>query len=75
MHINRPVAMQMGQMGPNGSSNASNTSCPSLLFFDLAVCQPRQLVYAQPGFVVGRWYSVMMLAKDPWTKAERGTDN
>lgn len=32
MHINRPVAMQMGLMGPNGSNNASSASCSSLLF-------------------------------------------
>lgn len=31
MHINRPVAMQMGQMGPNGSNNATSASCSSLL--------------------------------------------
>lgn len=32
MHINRPVAVHMGQMGPNGSNNASSASSSSLLF-------------------------------------------
>lgn len=53
MHINRPVAMQMGQMGPNGSSNASSAIVLVPAFLDLAVSQPRKTIDAQPGFVVG----------------------
>lgn len=46
MHINRPVAMQMGQMGPDGSNNAPRAWCSSLLLLDLAVSQPRKAVDA-----------------------------
>lgn len=57
MHINRPVVMQMGQMGPNGSNNASMASCPSLLLLDLAVSQPRKSVDAHSAWFL--WLAVI----------------
>ena len=60
MHINRPVAMQMGQMGPAGSNNASGASWSSLLFSILrSPNQGNRLMLSQV-----LWSAVICLSAD-----------
>lgn len=67
MHINRPVAVQMGQMGPNGSNNASSASSLSLLFSIL-----RSFNQGKPSMLsLDLWSAVIYLSGDSIHGRER----